>query len=329
MSLRYKALIAAVLLVALVTGVLVWRAGDSYEQAERARISSQLRQDAANLNSVLKGKLEVVGETLKFAAQTSELVRLVGGSDKLGQNFDTFAREWAEAAGADIAIAAIDTFMAEDREANVLHRGEEISTVGIFVRPAFTLDRAPLLADAELNARLLRAFREADKSMAEKRKLGKARAARPVPLVMGIDGRVYLCVITPLYDSLQDFTVVGVGAGLIEVSSAWLKQNFQVAGGSESSGVDKVVHVGGKPTAATWDSMDESAMVFADSAQQTDVFPFDLPSTGDRYLGLRAEFDPALAPPDLQHRPGFIPFKNLDKELEPLARLRQDISLLA
>lgn len=332
MSLRYKALIAAIALVSLVTGVLVYRAGQGYEEAERARINQQLRADARNLNDVLDARVKVVGATLKFAAQSSELVRLMREETvTLAGNFTTFTREWAEAAQADITVAGIDTFTAEDRQADILHKGEDVALVGIHVREDFALDkpgRDKLVADAELNRRMAAAFAEADKAAAALRKAGKAGPAPATSLVLAISGRVYLTVFAPLYDSLQEFTVIGVAAALVEISSQWLADNFRVSGAdAEAAQIFKLVYASDKPTAWTDGDAAQATDVYANSrGSGTELFEFGLGKGGERFLGLRMPFD--LAPADLADRPGFIPFKSLDRELLPLMRLRQDISWL-
>lgn len=332
MSLRYKALIAAIVLVSLVTGVLVYRAGQGYEDAERARINQQLRADARNLNDVLDSRVKVVGATLKFAAQSSELVRLMREEGvPLAGNFTTFTRDWSEAAQADITVAGIDTFTAEDRQADILHKGEDVSLVGIHVREGFELDkpgRARLLADAELNRRMAAAFAEADKAAAALRKSGKAGPAPVSSLVLALDGRVYLIVFAPLYDSLQEFTVIGVAAAMVELSSRWLADNFRVSGdNAETAQIFKLVYATGRPTAWTDGDNNQAAHVFGQSKEgSAELFEFGLGETGERYLGLRVPFD--LAPAELADRPGFVPYKSLDRELLPLMRLRQDISWL-
>lgn len=335
MSLRYKALIAAIVLVSLVTGVLVYRAGQGYENAERARIRQQLRQDARSLNDVLDARVKVVGATLKFASQSSELVRLIRGEQvALAGNFTTFTREWAEASGADIALAGIDTFTAEDRAADILHKGEDLSLVGIHLREGFGLDktgRDKLVSDTELNARLAAAFEQADKAATALRKAGKAGPAPATSLVMVVDMRVYLIVFAPLYDSLQEFTVIGISAAMVELDSAWLRDNFKVSGSdaddTEVATIFKLVYTRQAPTASTFEDRDGMLRVFAQSQETSDeLFEFGLGQNGERYLGLRVPF--AQAPADLADRPGFIPFKSLDRELLPLRRLREDISWL-
>lgn len=343
MSLRYKALIAAVLLVALVTGVLVWRAGQAYEKAERARIKVQLQQDAASLNDVLDSRAMVTGATLTFAARSSEVVHLFRDQNiMLADNPGTFAREWADAADADVALCAVDSFVAEDRKANgVLQKGAEISLCAAAVREGFSLDaaaRSALATDAELNARLARAYAEAGKACDAARKAGKAApapdAATP-PLVLGIGGHVYLVVMAPLYDSLQEYTVVGIAGAMIDLSSAWLDKNFRVSGTGDNDDDDadmtmaihKIVFSAAGPTASTWPSQDGVRYAFDRSVDEgTNVFPFNLDDADDRFLGLRTAFD--LAPADLVDRPGFIAFESLDEQLKPLRQLRGDISLL-
>jgi len=333
MSLRYKALIAAIVLVSLVTGVLVYRAGQGYEEAERARINQQLRQDARGLNDVLDSRVKVVGATLKFAAQSSELVRLIREDTvPLAGNFATFTQEWTNAAQADIAVAGIETFTAEDRGAEVLHKGEDLSIVGINVRERFALstaERQAMLADAELYRFMARAFSEADKAAATLRKSGKPGPAPATSVVLAVQGRVYLVVFAPLYDSLQEFTVIGVAAALVELNSDWLKGNFMVAGSKETDTdvIYKLVYASDRPTASTHPGEDEAKLVFSRSRDAgNELFEFGLGETGERFLGLRIPFD--QAPADLKDRPGFIPFKSLDRELVPLQRLRGDISLL-
>lgn len=338
MSLRYKALIAAIVLVSLVTGVLVYRAGQGYEDAERARINQQLRADARSLNAVLDARVKVVGATLKFAAQSSELVRLIReDAVPLAGNFTTFTREWADASQADIAIAGIEPFTAEDRGADLLHKGQDLALVGMHVREGFSLNksqREALVADPELNRRLAAAFAEAEKSSAAMRKTGKAGPAPATSLVMAVESRVYLVVFAPLYDSLQEFTVIGVGAALVELDSAWLRDNFKVSGSGADVDADesvatiyKLVYTQKAPTASTYDDRDGMLQVFTQSRGTSDeLFEFGLGENGERFLGLRVPF--AQAPADLADRPGFIPFKSLDRELIPLRRLREDISWL-
>lgn len=330
MSLRYKALIAAILVVALVTGVLVVRAGDSYEQTERRRVKNQLEADAAALEDSLAKAAATTAARLEATSQSSELRELLRDTGlALHGNFAVWTDDWLSNADADLALAAIDALLAEERAADVLAPAGDLAMVAFSARKGLDMPQArrdAVMKDAGLTRQLNAVMVKADEFTAAARKAGRPAPAPAAPAVLVLDSRVFLAVIVPIYDSLQDYTVVGVVASLSELTTAWLAANFRVGTEGENA-VYKVLLAGDIPAASTHPDAAATGPVL-EAARQAGMgdFEFKLPAGDSRetYLALKTPF--TLAPPDAQPRPGFIPFKSLDRELAPLRALQREIA---
>lgn len=319
MSLRYKALIAVLLLVAMVTGGLGFYVSELYREAEVKRIRIELERDARALNLELATASVVTRTALENSARSSELVRLFTDENiELKNNLDAPASEWRVGVDAEFALAAVDSFVSEERKAAVLAKHDDISVVALVGRktPSEPV-RKTLLEDAALYELMKRCF-------AQTGERNKPKAS--LSAVLAIGGRVYLAVASPLYEGLQEYAVIGVGAVLIELSSDWAKKNR--AGKGDENPIEQVIVAGGKSTAHTLGDDGRAAIVAAElDSASTDVFEVVLPSrsTSSTYVCLRAYF--ALAPGDAKDRAGFVALKDLDRELEPLTTLQHRVGL--
>lgn len=319
MSLRYKALIAVLLLVAMVTGGLGFYVSELYREAEVKRIRIELERDARALNLELATASVVTRTALENSARSSELVRLFTDENiELKNNLDAPASEWLVGVDAEFALAAVDSFVAEERKAAVLARHDDISVVALVGRktPSEPV-RKTLLDDAALYELMKRCFAQTGV---------KNKPKASLSAVLAIGGRVYLAVASPLYEGLQEYAVIGVGAVLIELSSEWAKKNR--AGKGDENPIEQVIVAGGKSTAHTLGDDGRAAIVAAElDSASTDAFEVVLPSrsTSSTYVCLRAYF--ALAPGDAKDRAGFVALKDLDRELEPLSTLQHRVGL--
>lgn len=318
MSLRYKALIAVLLLVALVTGGLGFHVSELYRESEVRRIRIELERDARALNLELATAGVVTRTALENSARSSELVRLFTDENiELKNNLDAPAGEWRAGVDAEFALAAVDTFVAEERKAAILARHDDISVVALVGRtnPPQAARKA-LLEDGALYELMRRCFAQTGE---------KNKPKGSLSAVLAVDGHVYLAVVSPLYEGLQEFSVVGVGAVLIELNSDWARKNR--AGKGDENPIEQVIVAQSRATAHTLaqDAM-AAAVAAALSEAGGDVFEVELEAGGESatFVCRRARFDLAAGGAD---RPGFVALKNLDKELEPLAALRRRVGL--
>lgn len=322
MSLRYKALIAVLLLVAMVTGGLGFYVSELYREAEVKRIRIELERDARALNLELATASVVTRTALENSARSSELVRLFTDENiELKNNLDAPASEWRVGVDAEFALAAVDSFVAEERKAAVLAKHDDISVVALVGRktPSEPV-RKTLLEDATLYELMKRCFAQTGE---------KNKPKASLSAVLAIGGRVYLAVASPLYEGLQEYSVIGVGAVLIELSSDWAKKNR--AGKGDENPIEQVIverFAQTKVTAHTLDNTELAASVAkASFDSKWDEFEVraDTGNSQETFVCRRAFFD--LAPGTSPVRPGFIALKNLDRELEPLTTLQHRVGL--
>ncbi|CAG1772850.1 partial Adenylate cyclase 2, partial [uncultured bacterium] len=319
MSLRYKALIAVLLLVALVTGGLGVYVSDLYRDAERKRIRLDLERDAHALNMELASASVVTCAALESSAVSKELKVLFDKSEvDLKDNLVAYANEWRAGANADYALAAVDTFVAGERKATELAKHDDITVVALVGKGAVAPEiRKDLLDDAGLYDLMRRCFSQPGVE-------GKPKAS--LAGVLAVGSRVFLAVASPLYEGLQDYSVIGVGAVMIELSSTWARKNRDRSGGENP--IEQVIVAGGKATAQTFGDGSQSKAVAAalETSTGTDFeIELDAGSGEATYLGHRASFD--LASGKGLDRPGFVALKNLDKELEPLVTLQRRVGI--
>ncbi|MCC7509129.1 MAG: adenylate/guanylate cyclase domain-containing protein [Planctomycetes bacterium] len=328
MSLRYKALIAVVLLVAVLTGALVVTSGQRFEEDARARITSDLRKDAGFLNTQVRAASRISRTALEGSAESSELVQLLTNPDiaTLGDNLLTFARYWREDSESDIALAALDAFVADDKGAKMIApAGKDLSIVAVSARDQFSgADR--LLADPELIA-FVDGFYHEYLDLKEGKVDQYSQAA-----VLPVAGAVFLVVQTYLFESIQDRSVVGIGVTLTEISSRWIRGNLPSAGEEDANPVHKLVFSGEVLTASTLGEIGSasSQAVFkrALSMESTTAgAQFEVEIEGETLMGLTLSSD--LGPTGLQNRPGFITVKSLDKEFASFIVVRRGLFIFA
>jgi adenylate cyclase len=327
MSLRYKALIAVVLLVALLTGVLMLRSGDSFEQEARARIAGELAKDARFLNAQVKLAARNTRTALEGSAESSELVQLFSSAEiaelGLGQNLLHYAGEWRQDSDADVALAALDAFVAEDKRAQLIApAGKDMHIVATATRTGAAPDKS-LLADPELIGFMDRFYRV------------YLTAGKPQSLsqaaVLPVAGSVYLVVQSYLFESLQSRLVVGIGVVLTEINTQWITSNLPNENkDAQTNRVEKLVFSGDVLTASTLDDNETASEVFSHAISMDGTgegAQFEVATDDETLLGLKLSSD--LAPPNLVDRPGFITVKSLDRELAAFNTVRTDVFLFA
>lgn len=313
MSLRYKALIAVVLLVAVLAGALAYTSGERFEHDARERIQGELRKDAMYLNNQVAAAARNTRNALEISAESSELVQLFSASIELGDNLATFAWEWREASDGDVAIATLDAFTASQRGATRLGQaGNELAIVAVSVRQP-QLAGEDLLTDAELLA-FIDAFYQLH--------LEGGEARRSQAAVLPVAGSVYLVVQGLLYESIQQQLVAGVGIVLTEISREWIERNLPRLE-EEVNPVQKLVFSGDQLSASTFKDAEASRSIFEqalalDSRGEGEQFETNL--NDGTWLGLA--ISSSLAPEGLVNRPGFIVAKDLDAEFDSFVAVR-------
>ena len=319
MSLRYKALIAVLLLVALVTGSLGVYVSELYRDAEIKRIRRDLERDARSLNLELATASVVTKAALENSARSSELVRLFTDPNiELKDNLDSPAGEWRQAVNAGYALAAVDTFVADERRASVLKRRPDLAIVSFVRRPSTEANkekRDAVLESDSLYSLMRRCFEQPGEK-------GKPKAS--LSSVMALGSAVYLVVVSPLYDGLQEFSVIGVGAVFIELSSQWVRANRSRS--EEENPIQQVVFAQTFSASTLPDNTNFSELSLGLASEQ-EVFEatIDAGDGAQTHICRFAHFD--LAEGIAASRPGFIALKNLEKELGPLATLQSRVGL--
>ena len=334
MSLRYKALIAVVLLVGMLTGGMAWRAGQLYEQSERKRIRHDLRRDARWLNRAIQLQADTERSRLAGEARSAEFVELLSRVKHFGQALNHYVRMWRATTGAEIALAAMEKFIAKERNAKVIDKWDELWLIGLAASPELPRDDYRAAAtDPGIREFLERFFAEAIAS--EDKDPERSRA-----LVLPAAGSVYLVVGFLLYESLATSAaadVVGVGAVLIRLDEAWLTQHLSLPGAEVDQGqasgpgenpIYKIIFSGETSAATTFSDRDGSRRVFEhalDAGSAEFEIELDPDGVSQTFLGFRTPI--GLTDATSQSRPGLVAFKNLDRELEPLVALRRDVGL--
>ncbi|MHC4408187.1 MAG: adenylate/guanylate cyclase domain-containing protein [Planctomycetota bacterium] len=332
MSLRYKALIAVIVLVALLTCLLVVSSSSLFEEDARIRIAKALDTDRDILDEHIIAAARISSAGMKASAASSELVQLFASDEMIGDNLLPFAREWRRDADGDVAIAAIDSFVAEDRRANVIGRaGEGLAYVAMESDAQVNAERqAELLADPELTKFVVDFYLPAFNAGTAKDLPADSTAA-----VLPVAGKVYLVVQSFLWSSIQGKEPVGVGIVLTELSRRWLMRSAgQVAERAESrGGIGKIVFTAGMVTSSTLDGPDAAQSVF-DAAREFGAVdeagrakPFELELEGETHIGIA--FSSRLSPEGSAKRTGFIAIKSLDAELASFVEAGKRVALIA
>jgi len=244
-----------------------------------------------------------------------------------GDNLKPFAQDWRTNAGGEIAIFAFDAFTAEDRHAKELAKVNDDLLYVYFdsEKEIAGKRRDELINDPELKRFMGDFFKPAwDAGTAENLPTSK-RAVLPVA------GKVYLVVENYLWVSIQRLEPVGVGVVMTELSSDWLQRTGGEGEGADE--IDKIVFAGDLVASSTLDGKGDVAQQTLQMATELGAirddgkrerFEFEL--SGETHLGIA--FSSKLSPSETPHRPGFIAFKSLEKELAPFNDLRNRVFMI-
>ncbi|MCA8946014.1 MAG: HAMP domain-containing protein, partial [Planctomycetes bacterium] len=329
MSLRYKALIAVVLLVALLTSFLVVSSSALFEENARASINNELLKDQGILDERITFAAQASRQGMRASAGDQGLVEFLN-DPRYGDfraNLGPFAEDWRRDAGGEISLFAVDVFTAEDRNAEVIGKiSEDLMLVFISSKEEIgDARRDEIGKDPEL-IRFMDDFFKPAWNAGNAKDLPTSATA-----VLPIAGKVYLVVQNYLWLSIQRLEPVGVGVVLTELSHDWLKRS---TGDEGVDKVEKIVFAGDIVASSTLDDQggeiadsilsmaQESGAVSEDGAPR----PFEFRYDGETYLGVA--FSSELSPKGTPNRPGFVAFKNLDAELQQFKELRTNVSLI-
>ncbi|MCA8936652.1 MAG: HAMP domain-containing protein [Planctomycetes bacterium] len=329
MSLRYKALIAVVLLVALLTSFLVVSSSALFEENARASINNELLKDQGILDERITFAAQASRQGMRASAGDQGLVEFLN-DPRYGDfraNLGPFAEDWRRDAGGEISLFAVDVFTAEDRNAEVIGKiSEDLMLVFISSKEEIgDARRDEIGKDPEL-IRFMDDFFKPAWNAGNAKDLPTSATA-----VLPIAGKVYLVVQNYLWLSIQRLEPVGVGVVLTELSHDWLKRS---TGDEGVDKVEKIVFAGDIVASSTLDDQggeiadsilsmaQESGAVSEDGAPR----PFEFQYDGETYLGVA--FSSELSPKGTPNRPGFVAFKNLDAELQQFKELRTNVSLI-
>ena len=333
MSLRYKALIAVIALVAFLTGFLVVSSSNLFEEDARIRIARALDKDRGILDERINTSARISSTGMRASAASSELVQLFASDEvqMIGDNLLPFAREWRRDADGDIAIAAIDSFVAKERRANVIGKaGEALAYVAMESDARIDARRhAELLADPELTKFVIDFYLPAFSAGTAKDLPADFAAA-----VLPVAGKVYLVVQSFLWSSIQGKEPVGVGIVLTELSRHWLMRSaVHVAETAESSDdIGKIVFISDIIASSTLDGPDAAQSVLDNARGLAAVGnsgrakPFEFELDGETHIGIA--FSSGLSPKGSPNRAGFIAVKSLDAELASFVKVGKRVALI-
>ena len=268
MSLRWKALLAVLAVVVAVTGGLVLYVSRLYEEAERRRIETDLEADARRLEDVLESARQITEAKLRPSLTGSAYIRLVRDVPEIKAGFSTHTREWNEHLGTDVAVAALDDFVARDRKADILGRTGTLALCGYHARAADAKAREQILGSVSLHA-LLEASYAA----------GESRLA-----VVGCGGAAYYAVAAPFSEEIQEWVPIGVALLLVRLDDAWIARNLNRMG---ENPVEVVIFTGGV-VAGTSARRPEDARITLEASTAGPRFEVRL--GGERYIGRRRDF---------------------------------------
>lgn len=307
MGLRPKALLAALALVALVTGSLTLYVGRLYEESERRRIEEDLARDAARLDEAIRHSLEKTRFALRPALVSQELVQLLG-TGAVKEGFDYFAREWCLLAAADVAVVALDGFVARERQARILGETENLAVCGLHVSDRLKAalgPRAPgagLLAHPRLGEFLERAF------------AGKGEGT----VLLSWGGIAYYGQAIPFKDRVQEGEKAGVAAVLVALTDDWIGGQRHRSAARQRNPVRQVIFAGDAVSGTSLEDRRDAIRVLKESSRSA-LFQTRLGPRGERFIGWRETLSP-----DEKSPIGVVALKSLDRELGPLRLLRRD-----
>ncbi|MCA8915075.1 MAG: adenylate/guanylate cyclase domain-containing protein [Planctomycetes bacterium] len=335
MSLRYKALIAVIALVAFLTGFLVVSSSSLFEEDARRRINNELHKDQKILELRIDNAAVISRTGIKASSASSELVQLFNdrGITTLAENLYPFAQDWRRDADGDVALAVIDSFVAEERKARLLAPvGDALAFVSIAERKESTAEwRSRLFSDKELLGFIGnfydRAFKQGDAVGMPDSEVA----------VLPVAGRVYLVVQNYLWESVQDRIVIGVAVVLTELSRDWLERTDTEDQSADLDSIEKIVFTGEVVASSTLGSAAQPDSQAAEDIvararelgainEQRGRKEFEFQRNDETFLGVA--FSSNLSPPELVNRPGFVAFKSLDAELMPFKDLRERVFMI-
>ena len=327
MSLRYKALIAVVLLVALLTGFLVVSSSTLFESDARERINKELLKDQRILDERITFAAQISRQGMRASAADQGLAEFLNNPDygDFRDNLGRFAQDWRRDAGGEISMFAFDVFTAEDRNADVLAKvNEDLALVAFDAELTITPEkRTAMLTDPEL-IRFVDDFFSPAWDAGTSQGLPSSRAA-----VLPVAGRVYLVVQNYVWISIQRLEAVGVGIVLTELSQAWLTRS---TGEERVDEIEKIVFAGDVVASSTLEAASDADLIFADARrvgairEDKTLREFEFEFAGETQLGIAFSSD--LSPVYVANRPGFVAFKSLDKELQPFRSMRVEVALI-
>jgi class 3 adenylate cyclase len=338
MSLRVKALIAALVLVTAVTGGLVWLVQSEYEKKERARIDRELAEEVPTMEDRMDDEVRLKLALLRSTLLSEQLGHWLAHKGDVKENFGPIAETWAESTGVDYAIAALDATKAEDGAAVALHRGESLWILTVRPPRLTPDDRSSRFAYSDrLRALMTRSF---DSTVTASE-------------VVAVESALYLAVATPLFaqtSSYQRFVeledrvralrrsgdaagavglqqsfeevAVGVACLLTNLNDEWARESLRRSSHT-------VLFSDGAVAAHTFPTATPAAEALAEggrgSAQRWEV-PLTTADGTQRYIAFAGNFDKS-GPFGFQ-RPGFVALASLDEALEPLQALRRKILVI-
>jgi class 3 adenylate cyclase len=295
-----------VALVISLTGGLCYFVTQLYEAAERARIERDLAKDAEQLRAGIQFTGDIIRAKLSPSLLSGAFQRLLRSRaefPEIKEGLSHYAEVWRSESEADIGIACLDVFVAEDRKATVVQEIGEVAVCGLEMTGDDSNSfRAELLRAPELKAALEGALLDETVQSA----------------IFSVDQRVLYLVAMPFYDGLgDDAEVVGTAAVIEALDSSWIDRHGQ--SGRENNTAQLLLFTDNAVSATVIPESQGSRLLAASASSPTMGFVADLTLNGahERYVGLTQRF----GGDEDTSSTGFVAFKSLDRELVPMYRL--------
>ncbi|MFO0982450.1 MAG: hypothetical protein U1E76_12070 [Planctomycetota bacterium] len=220
---------AVLLLVAVVTSALGLYVSRVYAEAKRddirnAELPTDQRMTLASIHELGKSTATLLYERATSQENNQQLESIHPLKQNLSTETDAWRHDTRSAFRPDIAVAALDAFVARDRQATILHQSGDLSICAASSSESCREREAAIVSCPGLNALLGQCFSE-----------GKDPKWR----VIAAAGSAFLVAAAPIKESRQEqdqSPAVGVAAVAMELNDDWINARNEPAAGRAAAG---------------------------------------------------------------------------------------------
>lgn len=332
MSLRVKSLIAAFLLVVGVTATLSFINEGLFADSVGKIIEDELRVSANTLMHSAQMSADKASNALNLLTREGRFVlntvnRREGKGNKyreIADNFQPFMSDWLKATDFDVSLVFYDSFVASDRKLKptVLATYEELTACAF--RTVDELETATKKSKS-FRSRIFddqyfqKFINDSYGEILDDVKEVKLRR------VIAVDNNVYLVVVTPLVDSLQENSPVGMAVVMKVLSVKWANEQLKVVNNKDSvNKLQLIVHADNRALSHTLESEDLATSLLSETRGSNEgLYKLALNDKAPTYIANLKPFASADGP-------GLLLFKNFDKQLDlVLSNVRRQVIWVA